>query len=86
MKFRIFVSLLLVLSLFAVTANAADTLYKPFVLASVNDGTLEENTEATVKALKGAGFEIAGQYAPIEGTNIIVATNDAMKVFAGRTD
>jgi hypothetical protein len=86
MKFRILISLLLALSFFAVTATAADTLYKPFVLASVNDGTLEDNTESTVKALKRAGFEIAGQYSPVEGTNIIVATNEAMKVFAARTD
>jgi len=68
------------------SAMAADTLYKPFVLASVSEGTLEDTTKDTIKALKGAGFEIAGQYAPIEGTNIIVATNDAMKVFAARTD
>jgi len=86
MKSRILISMLLVTSLFAMNAMAADTLYKPFVLASVNEGTLEDTTEATVKALKGAGFEIAGQYAPVEGTNIIVATNDAMKVFASRTD
>jgi len=86
MKSRIFISMLLVTSLFAVSAMAADTLYKPFVLASVNEGTLEDTTKDTIKALKGAGFEIAGQYAPIEGTNIIVATNDAMKVFAARTD
>jgi hypothetical protein len=86
MKSRIFISILLVMSLFAVSAMAADTLYKPFVLASVNEGTLEDTTKATVKALKGAGFELAGQYAPVEGTNIIVATNDAMKVFAARTE
>ena len=86
MKFRIFISILLVTSLFAVNAMAADTLYKPFVLASVSEGTLEDTTKDTIKALKGAGFEIAGQYAPVEGTNIIVATDDAMKVFAGRTD
>ena len=86
MKSRIFISMLLVTSLFAVSAMAADTLYKPFVLASVSDGSLEDATTDTVKALKGAGFEIAGQYTPIEGTNIIVATNDAMKVFAARTE
>lgn len=86
MKSRIFISILLALSLFAVNAMAADTLYKPFVLASVSEGTLEDVTQDTVKALEGAGFEIAGQYAPVEGTNIIVATNDAMKVFAARTE
>lgn len=86
MKSRIFISMLLALSLFAVNAMAADTLYKPFVLASVSEGALEDVTQDTVKALEGAGFEIAGQYAPVEGTNIIVATNDAMKVFAARTE
>lgn len=86
MKSRIFISMLLVVSIFSVSAMAADTLYKPFVLASVSEGTLEDTTRDTINSLKAAGFQIAGQYAPVEGTNIIVATNDAMKVFAGRTD
>lgn len=86
MKFRILVSLLLITSFFAVNATAKDTLYKPFVVASVNEGTLQDNTAATVAALEGAGFEIAGQYSPVEGTNIIVATSDALKDVASKSD
>jgi hypothetical protein len=86
MKSRIYIALLLSTSLFAVTAAAEETLYKPFVLASVNEGTLEDNTEATVVALQGAGFEIAGQYSPIEGTNIVVATSDELKNIASMSD
>jgi hypothetical protein len=86
MKFRILIALLMIASLISVTATAKDTLYKPFVLASVSEGTLEASTSATIKTLKGAGFEIAGQYSPVDGTNIIVVTSDALKVFADRSD
>jgi hypothetical protein len=86
MKFRILIALLMIASLISVTATAKDTLYKPFVLASVSEGTLEASTSATIKTLKGAGFEIAGQYSPVDGTNIIVVTSDALKVFAARSD
>ena len=72
MKFRILIAMLMVTSVFTTTAIAEDTAYKPFVLASVNDGTLEDSTSATVKALRGAGFEIAGQYSPVDGSNVIV--------------
>lgn len=59
MKSRIFISMLLVMSLFAVSAAAADTLYRPFVLASVSEGTLEGNTEATIKALEAPALKLS---------------------------
>jgi len=86
MKSQIYMSLLLITSLFAVNATAQDTLYKPFVLASVNEGSLEDNTQATITALQAAGFEIAGQYSPVEGSNIIIATSDTLKDIASRSD
>jgi len=86
MKFRILIAMLMVTSVFTTTAIAEDTAYKPFVLASVNDGTLEDSTSATVKALRGAGFEIAGQYSPVDGSNVIVVTSDALKGIAARSD
>jgi len=86
MKSRIYVLSLLLTSLFAINAMAQDTLYKPFVLASVNEGTLEDVTQTTVAALQAAGFEIAGQYSPVEGSNIIVATSEALKEIASRSD
>jgi len=88
MKSRICISLLLITSLFALNATAKDkdTLYKPFVVASESRGTLEDSTQATLSTLQGAGFEIAGQYSPVDGTNIIVATNDELKAIAAKSD
>ena len=86
MKFRILIALLMITSLWSVTTTAEDTLYNPVVLASGREGTLEDTTASTIKSLKGAGFEVAGQYSPVDGSNIIVVTNDALKVFAARSD
>jgi len=68
-------------------AKAPDdtTLYKPFIVASQSAGTLQERTDATLSALEAAGFEIAGQYSPIDGTNIIVVTNDELKAIAAKS-
>ena len=55
---------------------------KPFIVASDSAGSLSESTMATLAALQGAGFEVAGQYSPVDGTNIIVVTNDELKRIA----
>jgi len=61
----------------------ADTTYQPFVLASVNDAGLEQQTEATVDALLKAGFTVAGQYSPLESATVIVVTSpELLKVAA----
>lgn len=57
---------------------AAETTYQPFVLASLNDTGLEEQTAATVDALAESGFTIAGQHSPLENTNVLVATSPAL--------
>ncbi|MBT8047659.1 MAG: hypothetical protein KJO92_04545 [Gammaproteobacteria bacterium] len=57
---------------------AADTSYQPFILASVNDAGLQQQTGATVDALTAAGFSVAGQYSPIENANVLVATSPAL--------
>lgn len=79
---------LLILSLVLVSMSvlAKDATYKPFVLASSNAGTLEETTQATIDALVAAGFEVAGQYSPVDGTEILVVTNDALKKIAALSD
>ncbi len=84
MKTRIIATALFVL-LFC-SAAWADTAYQPFVLASVNDNGLEEQVEATVEALESAGFTVAGQYSPIDGSVVIVATNETLKKAAAATD
>jgi hypothetical protein len=78
--------LLLVAALLTSPVIAADAIYKPFVVASSGLGTLEEKTSAAVAALEGAGFEVKGQYSPVEGTNIIVVTNDVLKSVAALSD
>lgn len=86
MKTLISLSLLMVAVLFSTTTAAEDTIYKPFVVASSGLGTLDEKTTSTRQALEDAGFEVSGQYSPVEGTNIIVVTNDELKKIAAMSD
>jgi hypothetical protein len=72
---------IVLISLFAlfasVQAQAADT-YQPFVLASVNETGLDEQTTATITALEGAGFTVAGKYMPLDTAVVIVVTSDEL--------
>ena len=86
MKTLVSLSLLMVAVLFTPNLAAEDTLYKPFVVASTGPGTLEDQTRSTLAALESAGFEVAGQYSPVEGTNNIVVTNDELKKIASMSD
>ncbi len=86
MKTLISLSLLMMAVLFTTTIVAEDTIYKPFVVASSGLGTLDEKTTSTRRALEAAGFEVYGQYSPVEGTNIIVVTNDELKNIAAMSD
>ncbi len=65
---------------------AANTTYQPFVLASVNDAGLDEQTEATISALEQAGFAVAGQYSPLENTNVIVVTSPNLTAIAALSE
>ena len=84
MKTKLIPFLLPVL-LFCMTA-AADTAFQPFVLASINDAGLKQQTEATVDSLIGAGFTIAGQYSPLENANVIVASSPELQEIAAKSD
>ncbi len=65
---------------------AAETTYQPFVLASVNDAGLDEQTEATTSALEQAGFMVVGQYSPVENTNVIVVTSQNLMAVAALSE
>jgi hypothetical protein len=78
-------TVLLPAALFCTTAMA-DTTYQPFVLASINDSSLEEQTGATVDALTGAGFTVAGQYSPLDSTVVIVVTSPELQEIAAKSD
>ena len=84
MKTLIHLSLLMLM--FTTALAAEDTTYKPFVVASDGLGTLDEKTTSTRRALEDAGFEVYGQYSPVDGTNIVVVTNDELKKIAAMTD
>jgi hypothetical protein len=72
--------------LLASSSFAADeTTYQPFILASVNDGEVEARAEATVGALEAAGFQVVGQYAPLDNARILVATDDELRAIASKS-
>jgi len=76
----------LLLTLLMAGPIAAETTYQPFVLASVNDSSLEEQTAATVSALEQAGFTVAGQYSPIDNSNVIVVSSQNLSAIAALSD
>ncbi|MFC1702306.1 hypothetical protein ACFL1J_06165, partial [Pseudomonadota bacterium] len=86
MRTLISLSLLTMAVLFSTSVAAEDATYKPFVVASSGLGTLDEKTKSTRRALEDGGFEVYGQYSPVEGTNIIIVTNDELKKIAAMSD
>ena len=79
-------SLILLVSLLMAGPVAAETTFQPFVLASVNDASLDEQTEATTSALEQAGFMVVGQYSPVENTNVIVVTSQNLMAVAALSE
>jgi hypothetical protein len=62
-----------------VAGAAEDVRHKPFVLASKGAGDVEQ-VAADVKAkLTGAGFTVAGSYAPYPGAVVLAVTDDGLK-------
>ena len=86
MKTLVSLSLLMTAVLFTATVVAKDATYKPFIVASAGPGNLAEQTESTLAALEDAGFEVVGQYSPVDGSNTIVVTNDDLKKIAAMSD
>ena len=86
MRTLVSLSLIMMSVLFSTSAVAEDTLYKPFILASAQPGTLEDQTLTTLNALQQAGFVLTGQYSPVEGTNILVVTSDELRNIASMSD
>jgi len=79
-------SLILLVSLLLAGPVAAETTYQPFVLASVNDTSLDEQTEATTSVLEQAGFMVVGQYSPVEDSNVIVVTSQNLMAVAALSE
>ena len=79
-------SLVLLVSLLIAGPVSAESTYQPFVLASINETGLEEQTQTTLSALEQAGFKVAGYYSPLEDTNVIVVTNPNLTAIAALSD
>jgi len=71
--------LLSALFLLVGVAQADDVKLKPFVLGSKGAGTVAEKSAQVKSALTTAGFTVVGEYAPYDGANIIIVTNDELK-------
>lgn len=67
------------------SAIAADVL-QPFVLAYKTTGDVSTVASDVKSKLTAAGFEIAGEYSPYAGADIILVTNDALKANAAKSD
>lgn len=70
----------------ATQALAADTLLKPFVLASKGAAILTEKSTEVKKNLAKAGFTVVGEYTPYAGANIVVVTSDDLKKVAAASE
>jgi hypothetical protein len=79
-------SFVLLISLLMAGPIAAETTYQPFVLASVNDSGLDEQTDATISALEQAGYTVVGQYSPIDDSNVIVVSSQNLSAIAALSD
>jgi hypothetical protein len=80
-------SIKFLLALLAVLASAPivaedEAAFRPFVLASVSEAGLEQQAAATTAALEGAGFTVAGQYAPLDNARVIVVTSPELQAVA----
>lgn len=77
-KFLKFVMAGMLFAASGASAQAADLL-KPYVLAyTTTAGTVASVTDEVKAKLTGAGFQVVGSYAPFDGANILVITNDAL--------
>ena len=73
------------LMLLALPVQAAEIL-KPFILASTSSGELQAKVDEVRQSLKDSGFQVLGEYSPIEQGHVIVVTNDTLTKAAAATE
>ncbi|MEG3619378.1 hypothetical protein V5T82_13000 [Magnetovibrio sp. PR-2] len=87
MKRTISVVLVSLAALFGATSTAmAETVMKPFILSSVESGSVEARKAQVSAKLDQAGFDIVGTYAPFAGAEVLIVTNDHLKKQAAKTE
>ena len=68
------------------TLNANDAKYKPFIHAYDSDQPLEAVVTEVKAKLTAAGFEIAGEHRPYDGSVMMGFTNDTLKAAAAKSE
>ncbi len=67
--------------------HAADTLYKPFVLASTApSGDINTLAQMITTKLTDNGFQVIGQYSPYTDATVMVITNDKLRQHATESE
>ena len=78
------------IAIFAVVLSAgsalANDVLMPFVFAGNQSGDVASVATDVKSKLKGAGFEIVGEYSPYAGANIIIVTSEAQKAHAAKSE
>lgn len=64
----------------------AEKLYKPFILANQQQGSMQEVTKNIIDKLGNGGFSLVGRYSPYPETTILIVTNDALLSQATKSD
>ena len=68
-----------ILTLCSIMTINAETLYQPYTASAVKPVDV-------ISKLKANGFEVAGEYAPYDGTKIIVITSKKLQAEAAKSD
>ena len=72
---------------FSCMAIAAETYFKPFILAQIQQTTdLAKATSDVKNNIGKAGFEIVGEYSPYKNTNIIIISNAKLRQYAEQSE
>jgi len=76
----------LLLLLLTCSLASADDILKPFVLATtVDNGEISTISKQAREKLQNAGFEVIGEYAPYESSNILIVTSPELRDLASRS-
>ncbi len=85
MKFKSMLFFALLISI-TTSAQAADTILRPFILASKVAGTVVEKSAQVKTVLTAAGYSVVGEYSPYTGADILIVTNDELKKNAAASE
>ena len=68
------------------SAGAEDPVLKPYVLAWTGAGTIGKKLGEVKASVTAQGFQVVGEYSPYKGAHVVVATSDALRKNASKSD